>query len=157
MAATISLDAAARVRAAAPKGPHAGPHAASLIRATWRRNQVGVHIPQQAIHLWYLDQGIQPRIMWELEGKTIPIRLPGGETIYRVAKDVGKTVLTRDETGRITGSKVKWRHPGVPPMNFIRPQIEDAIRSWWRRQTRESIAALLARYAEERPAMRGVL
>jgi len=124
----ISLRAAEIIRRTAPRGEN---NSRQFIRATWQRGQIGVHIPPKAIHLLYLDQGIQPRIMKELEGKTIPIRTPGG-IIFRKAKNVGSPqVLARDERGRINYTKLSWRYPGVEPMNFIQPAMSQAIQEYF--------------------------
>jgi len=125
----ISLRAAEIIRRTAPRGQN---NSRRLIRATWQRGQIGVHIPPQAIHLLYLDQGIKPFVMKSLEGKTIPIRGPGGTISFRVAKNVGTPqVMARDERGRIVYSKLSWRYPGVEPMNFIQPAIRQAIQEYF--------------------------
>lgn len=124
----ISLRAAEIVRRTAPRGPN---NSRRLIRATWQRGQIGVHIPPQAIHLLYLDQGIKPFVMKSLEGKTIPIRTPNG-IVFRKAKNVGKPqIMSRDERGRIIYSKIRWRYPGVEPMNFIQPAMRQAIQEYF--------------------------
>ena len=129
VAHAISLRAAEIVRRTAPVGPR---NSRRLVRATWQRGQVGVHIPPQAIHLLYLDQGIRSFIMKSLEGKTIPIRNPNGSISFRVAKNVGRPqILTRDEQGKIIHSKLSWRFPGIEPMNFIQPAIQQAIREYF--------------------------
>lgn len=125
----ISLRAAEIIRRTAPRGPH---NSRRLIRATWQRGQIGVHIPPQAIHLLYLDQGIKPFLMKSLEGKVIPIRGPGGSISFRTAKNVGRPqILSRDERGRINYSKLAWRYPGVEPMNFIQPALRQAIQEYF--------------------------
>lgn len=139
----ISLRAAEIVRRTAPVGPN---NSRRLIRATWQRGQVGIHVPPEAIHLLYLDQGIKPFVMHSLEGKTIPIRGPGGSISFRVAKNVGKPqIMTRDEEGHIITSKIRWRYPGVEPMNFIQPAIRQAIEEYFKsldsKQMIESLAA----------------
>lgn len=134
----ISLLAAKYVRAAAPTRAvyRAGETPSrNLIRATWRKGRVGVHFPARANHLWMLDQGIRPFVMWSLEGKTVPLRLPNGATIYRVASRVGEPKITkRDEKGRIApgGTRIRWRHPGVKPMGYIVPSVRRAVRDWFR-------------------------
>lgn len=124
----ISLRAAEIIRRTAPRGEK---NSRRLVRATWQRGQIGIHIPPEAIHLLYLDRGIAPRIMKELEGKTIPIRTPFG-IIFRVAKNVGRPqVLARDERGRINYTKLSWRYPGVEAMNFIQPAMKQAIQEYF--------------------------
>jgi len=125
----ISLRAAEIVRRTAPRGPN---NSRRLIRATWQRGQIGIHIPPQAMHLYYLDQGIRPFVMKSLEGKTIPISNPDGTISFRRAKNVGRPqILSRDERGRINYSKLSWRYPGVEPMNFIQPALIQAIREYF--------------------------
>lgn len=132
----ISLRAAEIVRRTAPRGEK---NSRRLVRATWQKGQVGIHIPPEAIHLLYLDRGIQPRIMKELEGKTIPIRTPGG-IIFRVAKNVGRPqILARDEQGRVNTTKLSWRYPGVEPMNFIQPALRQAIQEYFQSLTSKDI------------------
>lgn len=137
----ISLRAASIVRQTAPRGPN---NSRRFIRETWQKGQVGVHIPPQAIHLYYLDQGIRPFVMKNLEGKTIPIRNPDGSISFRRAKGVGKpSILTRDESGKIIHSKIRWRYPGVEPMNFIQPAINQAIQEWIAAQKPRDMMTLL--------------
>lgn len=133
----ISLKAAKYVRRAAPVRavywPGESP-SRNLIRATWRKGKIGVHFPERANHLWMLDQGIRPFTMWSLEGKTVPLRLPNGAVIYRVASRVGQPkIVKRDEYGRIApgGVKTRWRHPGVKPMGYIIPSVRRAVRDWF--------------------------
>jgi len=128
VAHAISLRAAEIVRQTAPRGPS---NSRALVRATWQKGQIGVHIPPQAAHLIYLDQGIKPFLMTHLEGKTIPIRQPDGSIAFRRVKGVGTPkILSRDENGAIVTGKLKWAYPGVEPMNFIQPAIQQAISEW---------------------------
>lgn len=53
-----------------------------------------------------LDRGTRSRIMWSLINKIVPLKLPGGTTIFR----------------RVTLASLirgKWRYPGTPGLNFI--------------------------------------
>lgn len=141
MAHAISLRAAEIARRTAPRGPH---NSRSLIRATWQVGQIGVHIPPQAIHLLYLDRGIRPFIPWRLEGKVVPIRDPDGTIHFRTAKNVGRPrILSRDERGRIVHSKIRWRFPGLEPMNFIQRALEQAIREFFQSITEEEMLNML--------------
>jgi hypothetical protein len=124
----ISERAAEIVRHTAPVGSE---NNRRRIRATSIPGQIGVYFPPQAMHLFYLDRGIKPFLMKSLEGKTIPIRGPGGQISFRVAKNVGRrNIVTRDEKGRIVKTTLSWRHPGVPAMNFVQPAIDRAIAEW---------------------------
>lgn len=134
----ISLKAARYVRRNAPVRavylPGEEP-SRNLIRATWRKGMVGVHFPERANHLWMLDQGIRPFVMWSLAGKTVPMRMPDGSIVYRVASHVGEPkIVKRDDKGRIApgGVKIRWRHPGVKPMGYIEPSVRAAVRDWFR-------------------------
>lgn len=139
----ISLRAAEIVRRTAPLGPN---NSRRFIRATWQRGQIGVHIPPRAIHLLYLDRGIRPFVMKSLEGKTIPMRGPDGSIQFRTAKNVGKPqIMTRDESGRIIYSKLRWRFPGIEPMNFIQPAINQAIEEYFKRLPTDDMLAMLQR------------
>jgi hypothetical protein len=141
----ISVRAAQRVRAAAPKGPN---HSADKITATWRQGIVGIHIPPAARHLAILDKGFGPFIMRGLTGKVIPIRGPGGVIAFRSA--FGKSapgrrrIIARGSDGRITETKIMWRHPGVRAMNFIVPNIHAAIDEWAGTQTPGRLMQLLS-------------
>lgn len=53
-----------------------------------------------------LDRGTRSRQMWYLINKVVPLKLPGGTTIFRrVSLD---SII-----------KGKWRHPGTPGLNFV--------------------------------------
>ncbi len=81
-----------------------------------------------------LNRGYEGFIMRGLIGKTIPIKLPGGQTIYRKAteENVGRHQITaRDESsGRIMrGNKpYAWRHPGVKARRFVEQGIAESKR-----------------------------
>lgn len=141
VAHAISLRAAEIIRRTAPRGKH---NSRAKIRATWQRGQIGVHIPPEAIHLLYLDQGIRPFIMHSLEGKTIPIRGPNGSISFRRAKGVGRpSILTRDENGQVLYTKIKWKFPGIEPMNFIQPAIQQAIQEYFSGMGQTDMVAML--------------
>ena len=124
----ISIRAAEIAQRLAPRGPKGS---ASKIRPTPIKGQVGLYIPQDAIHLIYLDKGFKPFIMWSLEGKTIPIRGPDGRIHFRKAVGVGQHRITvRDSGGRIVSSDIKWRHPGVKPMWFLERALQQALKEW---------------------------
>jgi len=53
-----------------------------------------------------LDRGTRSRQMWSLINKVVPLKLPGGTTIFRrVSLD---SII-----------KGKWRYPGTPALNFV--------------------------------------
>lgn len=143
-AARISNRAAQLVRQRAPLGPN---RSRSFIRPTYRRGVIGVSIPPRAIHLYYLDRGIRPFTMWSLQGKTIPIRDADGTVRFRRATNVGQRVYVRDEKGRFVRTKIAWRHPGVPAMNFIEPAIRQAMQEWIDEQYMRLVTKTISREA----------
>ena len=78
-------------------------------------------------------KSVQPHIQYELIGKTIPIRLPNGQVIFRkaTAENVGKRKITsRNEKGQIMTSKIMWRHPGLKALRYIENGLEQAAEEW---------------------------
>lgn len=53
-----------------------------------------------------VDRGTRSRQMWNLINRVVPLKLPGGTTIFR-----------RVSLNSIT--KGKWRYPGTPGLNFV--------------------------------------
>ena len=102
----------------------------------------------------YQNTGIRPFTMWSLEGKTIPMRMPDGRVIFRKAVGVGKPgkISKRDEQGRIMkgNTGVRWRHPGLPPKNFIEYGIESSLTQNRRWVKRRLMSGFLAAALEER-------
>jgi hypothetical protein len=136
----ISFRAAELVRRAAPQGPR---KSANLIRPTWRRGEVGVHFPPAAAHLLMLDRGIQPFLMTELEGKTIPIRDSNGQVHFFRVKGVGERRFPiRREDGTFSSS-IKWRYPGVAPRNFVEPSVRRAVEEYFARLNNRDIITIL--------------
>lgn len=86
-------------------------------------------IVKMPYYMMALNRGYDPFIMWGLEGKTIPIRLPSGQLIFRKAVDVGGHRITNRDprTGQILAGNrpIKWRHPGHSPMKFIEKTMAD--------------------------------
>jgi len=92
----------------------------------------GVRVPMQCISV-EAEDGLYVTSGYTLTHNTIPIRGPNGSISFRVAKNVGKPqILTRDEGGKIIYSKIRWRFPGVEPMNFIQPALTQAIQEYFR-------------------------
>lgn len=88
--------------------------------------------------------------MWELEGKTIPMRQPDGSIQFRVARGVGqRTITARDEKGRIVESKIKWRHPGLPRRDFLGSSLREAWLDYKSRLTKPEVVDLFMRVSHE--------
>lgn len=147
----ISLRAAELAREYAPRGPR---NSRSRIRATSSTGKVGIYVPPGSEHLLYLDKGIAPFIMYNLEGKTIPIRNGDGSISFRKATGVGKPRITsRDERGRIVSSNRRWKHPGTKPLNFIERALDQAIQEWVDSLQSDDIMDVLNQYPEFRDLM----
>ena len=102
----ISRRAAQIAYETAPKDTGAG---ASRLQPINAEGMAGIRAPDYMI---VQNFGAKPRLMWELSGKVIPIRLPNGQIVFRTAtaSNIGKTkIVSRDEKGRIVTSKVSWR------------------------------------------------
>lgn len=118
----IATDASFFAQRLAPRsiGPGAGTGAYS-IRPFWGGGKYGLRVGKK--YMLYQNYGIKPFIMWNLEGKTIPMLQKGGSIQFRVAHNVGgHQIVKRDpKTGRIMiGNKpIRWRHPGLKPKLFL--------------------------------------
>jgi len=113
----------------APKDTGSG---ASKLQPINAEGMVGIRAPD---YMLVQNFGAKPRLMYELAGKVIPIRLPSGEIIFRTAtaSNIGKMRITaRDEKGRIVTSKMSWRHPGIKGSNFIGNALNQAFNEWAR-------------------------
>ncbi len=112
------------------RAPRKTGNAKSFIYPSRSQYTPGVVIREGGKYLLFQNDGMEPRDMVELEGKTIPMTdKETGETIFRKVKDVGKQVAVRDSLGRYNGSKIKWRHPGFKASHVIEQSIDDAIRA----------------------------
>jgi hypothetical protein len=106
---------------------------ATELKAVNGEGIIGVQIPQEVIYMYYQEVGTKPHIQYELIGKTIPIRLPNGQVIFRkaTAENVGKRkIVSRNEKGQIMTSKIMWRHPGLKPLKYIQTGLEQAVSEW---------------------------
>jgi len=123
----ISRRAAEIAYDSAPKDTGAG---ASALEAINSEGMIGIRAPD---YMLVQNFGAKPRIMNELVGKVIPIRLPSGEIIFRTATigNIGKLRITsRDEKGKIITSKISWRHPGIKGSHFIENALKQAFNEW---------------------------
>ena len=123
----ISRRAAEIAYDSAPKDTGAGATALEAINA---EGMIGIKAPD---YMLVQNFGAKPRIMDELVGKIIPIRLPSGQIVFRTAtiSNIGKRKITsRDERGRIITSKISWRHPGIKGSHFIENALKQAFNEW---------------------------
>jgi hypothetical protein len=85
------------------------------------KGQVGIKVTRK--YLMYQNDGTKPRVMYELEGKTIPMK--GG---MRRAKGVGQPGWVTLPGGVRVFRQQKWRHPGIKPTHFLEEAISFAIK-----------------------------
>ena len=126
----ISKRALEIVKQNAPKKTGKG---AGALQSTNEEGSIGVVVPEDVIYMYYQEVGTAPHIQYELIGKTIPIRLPNGQVIFRkaTAENVGKRKITsRNEKGQIMTSKIMWRHPGLKALRYIENGLEQAASEW---------------------------
>jgi hypothetical protein len=136
----ISRRAVAIAYDTAPKDTGAG---AAKLQPINSEGVIGISAPDYMIVQNY---GAKPRLMYELTGKVIPIRLPGGQIIFRTAtsSNIGKMKITsRDERGRIITSKMSWRYPGLKGSHFIDNALKQAFDEWARALSGPSTISLL--------------
>lgn len=69
-------------------------------------NRRVIRIESSAKHAGSVDRGVMPHAMWYLINKVVPLKLPGGTTVFR-----------RVSLESII--KGKWRHPGTTGLNFV--------------------------------------
>jgi hypothetical protein len=130
----ITYDIASRALSIAQqRAPKKTGKGAAALLATSGEGMIGIQVPQDVIYMYYQEVGTKPHIQYELIGKTIPIRLPNGQIIFRkaTADNVGKRKITsRNEKGQIMTSKISWRHPGLKPLKYIQTGLEQAVSEW---------------------------
>lgn len=137
----IAVRTAQLIRETAPRGEK---NSRRLVRATWQKGAIGIVFPENSSHLLYLDKGVKPYIMNELEGKVIPIRGKDGKLVFRRAKNVGSwQVNTRNKSGEINNRRRRWRHPGIEPMNFVEKAMQQATREYAARLKGKDIMNIL--------------
>lgn len=137
----IAVRTAQLIQQNAPKGKN---NSRRLIRATWQKGEVSIIFPEKASHLLFIDKGVKPFIMYQLEGKVIPIRGKDGRLAFRTAKNIGRTQITaRDKMGRIRSSERRWRHPGIEPQNFVDKAFKQAVQEYTARLKGKDIMAIL--------------
>lgn len=89
---------------------------------------VGVRTSVKYLH--YQNQGTKPRVMWELEGKVIP--LPSGPIKATRVGQPGWGYQDRYDKTRYpqTGwvfRQQRWRHPGIDRTGFMNKAVRRAI------------------------------
>lgn len=96
------------------------------LQPAWGQGWAGIRTPATAKHLLYQNFGTKPRVMWELEGKIIPIRDATGIHFIRAVR-VGQPGFVRMPDGSMIWREQRWRHPGIKPTHFLERSIKKAI------------------------------
>ena len=125
----LSQRAVQIARELAPKQTGAG---ASTLTPVNKEGAFGISVGR-ASYMLYLNRGFDPYVRESLEGKIIPFRGPGGGITYRaVAKGAPGTpkIVSRDERGILTASKLQWTHPGIEGSHFIDRALRQALDEW---------------------------
>ncbi|HEY6020558.1 MAG TPA: hypothetical protein VIY48_11915 [Candidatus Paceibacterota bacterium] len=104
-------------------GDRRGWHATRYLEPVVAKGTVGIKIARQYMYLLYQNDGTRPRVMYELEGKFIPMKSGG-----RRAKGVGQPGWVTLPGGVRVFRQQKWRHPGIKPTHFLEEAIEFAIK-----------------------------
>lgn len=86
-----------------------------------QKGAVGIKVTRK--YLLYQNYGTKPRVMYELEGKFVPMRRGG-----RRAKGVGQPGWVTLPGGVRVFRQQKWRHPGIKPTHFLEEAISFAIK-----------------------------
>jgi hypothetical protein len=86
-----------------------------------QKGVVGIKVTRR--HLLFQNYGTKPRVMYELEGKFVPMKTGG-----RRAKGVGQPGWVTLPGGVRVFRQQKWRHPGIKPTHFLEEAISFAIK-----------------------------
>lgn len=130
----------ARIRA--PKRTGAG---AKALKPVAEDGVAGIRVEEGYEYMLVQNYGMEPRNMYELEGKVIPMRGRDGKVQFRTVKGVGRRkIVSRDAKGRIVSSKIAWRHPGLKPKNFLEQGIYVAANQWIASLDSQKIAELFS-------------
>ena len=99
--------------------------------------QVRLGVVDERHYLLYQEHGFASFPMWWVDGRVIPLTLKNGTRIFRRGRDVNKykpgprkTYWYRQDGGKLAGqlqTSRRWVHPGLPPKNFMRDAVREAI------------------------------
>lgn len=121
------------------------------IRETWRDSDayvgvyprvtedgIGVRFSKRFEYMYYQNGGFETFVMWNLQGKVIPMRIDG-ELVFRYADRInqfkgGRAMYVRRVDGELQQQEEprrRWVHPGLMPRHFVEQAIRRVFR--WRR------------------------
>lgn len=101
------------------------------------KGTVGIKLTRQNFYLRFQNDGTRPRVMYELEGKFIPMKSGG-----RVARGVGQPGWVTLPGGVRVFRQQKWRHPGIRPTHFMEEAIAFAIKKN-KKETKDWLMAIV--------------
>jgi hypothetical protein len=142
IARKIALRAVELAKEMAPKATGRG---AEGLQPSYSDGVVGITTTPETSYMMVQNYGMDPRIMDELAGRTIPIRTPNGRIVFRSAsyKNIGNVkIISRDERGEVV-SKISWRHPGLKGLGFIEKSIQQATLEWMRSASPNEVLRVL--------------
>lgn len=85
---------------------------------------IGIRATQK--YLIYQSAGTKPRVMWELEGKVIPMAGPDGTNFIRATR-VGQPGFVTLPGGVRVWRDQRWKHPGIKPKRFIENALQSSV------------------------------
>lgn len=79
-------------------------------------------------YLMHQERGIQPFLMWWVQGRTIPLGCKQGDgPHFRRGTHVGEPgYVDIPHRGQVWRDQ-RWRHPGLAPKNFMQKGLQRAI------------------------------
>lgn len=79
-------------------------------------------------YLMYQERGIQPFLMWWVQGRTVPMACKQGDgPHFRRGSHVGEPGWVEiPHRGRVWRD-ARWKHPGLQPKNFMQKGLQRAI------------------------------
>lgn len=101
------------------------PRTVSSLKPFYETGRAGV--ASSLRYVFYQNQGTAPRLMTELEGKTIPIKDDNGKTRFVKVKGVGKPGWVTLPGGVKVWKAEKWKHPGIKHSKFMQSSLKGAI------------------------------
>jgi hypothetical protein len=140
----VAYDAVRRAKA---YGTRRGWRATQRLQPLWSHGRIGIRDPLK--FLVYQDKGTRPRVMWNLEGKTIPIGVKNNTTPRFIkVKGVGQPGWVTLPGGVKVFRQQKWKHPGIKPTHFLQNAINEAIQN----ATAQMRQAIKDRHADVEPS-----
>lgn len=111
----------AAVQRAREYGDRRGWRGTRYLEPLVEKGTVGIKVTRT--YLLYQNYGTKPRVMYELEGKRVPMK-----SGIRTARGVGQPGWVILPSGIRVFRQQKWRHPGIRPTHFLEEAIRFAIK-----------------------------